>query len=269
VTAAHSVDVRFDVTNNFRTHPSGGTAMSSIVTDNIYERPEVLRLSDAAFRMHIRGLAWAATHGTTPELPGYALPTISPLTGGIDLIAELTGAGLWQATEIDDFGYVLNGNLPDTKRVSESHARTSADDPTYGWVEKFDTRLLWRVEGTDSAVGFFPDISVDSSNNQSTGTPFSDRVLDGIPRAHAIVAVAESLLRAHGRDGHHALAIEVSLSTHPYLRAVGERAAEWVGIAFAAGQVTADVPNWRGRGYAELTAFADGGSCYPGWAAQR
>lgn len=250
--------------------------MSSTVTDNIYERPEVLRLSDGAFRMHVRALAWAAAHGTTPEIPDYALPVVSPLTGGIDLITELTGSGLWHPTEIDDLGYILVGALPDAVEATRAlkNAGVSASDIRGGaLVGSLDLasaagRLAYRVEGTDSAVGFFPEIHVDTSNYRSKGTPFTDRVLDGIPRAHAIVAVAESMLRAHGRDGHHTLAIEVSLSTHPFLRAVGERASEWVGIAFAAGQVTADVPNWRGRGYAELTAFADGEACYPGWTAK-
>ena len=253
--------------------------MSSTVTDNIYERPEVLRLSDGAFRMHVRALAWAAAHGTTPEIPDYALPVVSPLTGGIDLITELTGSGLWHPTEIDDLGYTLVGGLPNAVEatralkdagVSASEIRSGAlvGSLDLASVGEREARLLYRVEGTDSAVGFFPEIHVDTSNYQVKGTPFTDRVLNGIPRAHAIVAVAESLLRAHGRDGHHTLAIEVNLSTHPYLRAQGERASEWVGIAFAAGRVTADVPNWRGRGYAELTAFADGESCYPGWVAK-
>jgi len=67
--------------------------------DNFPEHPKVLALSDAAFRLHVRAIGYAARHLTDGHVSSAALRS---MTRNPALPAALVGAGIWE-TATDGF----------------------------------------------------------------------------------------------------------------------------------------------------------------------
>ena len=64
--------------------------------DNFPEHPKVLALSDAAFRLHVRAIGYAARHLTDGRVT-YAV--VSSLSRRASLSEELVTAGLWERSD--------------------------------------------------------------------------------------------------------------------------------------------------------------------------
>lgn len=89
--------------------------------DNFPEHPKVLALSDAAFRLHVRAIGYAARHLTDGRVTSAA---VRSLTRRARLTAELVIAGLWEA--VDD-GFRIHDYLAYQPSKAEVQARRSAD----------------------------------------------------------------------------------------------------------------------------------------------
>lgn len=66
--------------------------------DAFAHHPKVIGLSDAAFRLHVSGLVYAARHLTDGVIPAAALPALYP-THTRRTVNELLEADLWHATD--------------------------------------------------------------------------------------------------------------------------------------------------------------------------
>lgn len=66
--------------------------------DNFADHPKVDRLSDAAFRLHISGMLYAAKHLTDGAIPADRPPRLKPRYKASTL-AELVKGSLWLPTD--------------------------------------------------------------------------------------------------------------------------------------------------------------------------
>lgn len=66
------------------------------ISDTFPDQPNVLGLSDAAFRAHIEALVWSNRHLTDGRIPAGALRRIASAVDTDAVVAELLEASLWQ-----------------------------------------------------------------------------------------------------------------------------------------------------------------------------
>lgn len=65
------------------------------LSDSFADSPQILALSDAAFRLHVTMLVWCNKQLTDGRVPARAVSMFSGGTDPTSLIRELTDAGLW------------------------------------------------------------------------------------------------------------------------------------------------------------------------------
>ena len=89
--------------------------------DNFPQHPKVLALSDAAFRLHVSAIGYAAQHLTDGHVSSAALRSLTRRTS---LPAELVVAGLWE-TNAD--GYNVHDYLHYQPSRADVQAHRDAD----------------------------------------------------------------------------------------------------------------------------------------------
>lgn len=99
------------------------------IGDAFTDRPEVLTLSDAAFRLHIEALVYCNRNGLDGALTRVALHRLG--RPAAETIAELVAVGLWEETEN---GWALDWSDQETAaEVNERRAK---------WRERDERRRL-------------------------------------------------------------------------------------------------------------------------------
>lgn len=66
------------------------------ISDTFTDQPNVLGLSDAAFRAHIEALVWSNRQLTDGRIPAAGLRRIASAADTKAVVAELLAAGMWQ-----------------------------------------------------------------------------------------------------------------------------------------------------------------------------
>ena len=89
--------------------------------DNFPEHPKILALSDAAFRLHVRAIGYAARHLTDGCVRSAAFRS---MTRRQSLATELIAAGIWEAT---DDGFHIHDYLAYQPSRTEVEERRAAD----------------------------------------------------------------------------------------------------------------------------------------------
>lgn len=120
--------------------------------DAFADHPKVVGLSDAAFRLHVTAILYAARYETDGEIPGGALDRMG---GSPGCAAELADAGLW---DITPGGYAIHDYLkynPSREQRDELRRRAA------------DRQERWRNERTNS-------VSNGVSNAVTNRTPVPD-----------------------------------------------------------------------------------------------
>jgi hypothetical protein len=91
--------------------------------DNFADHPKVDRLSDAAFRLHVAGMLYAAKHLTNGKIPADRPPRLVPKFKPT-ILAELFDAGLWRQNGV---GYEIHDYLDWNKSREWWEKKRAAD----------------------------------------------------------------------------------------------------------------------------------------------
>lgn len=91
--------------------------------DNFPEHPKVLGISDGAFRLHVRAIAYCSRHLTDGVVSPAAVRSLS---GGraARLTSELVSARMWTVT---DHGWLIHDYLEYQPSRAETEERRKAD----------------------------------------------------------------------------------------------------------------------------------------------
>lgn len=124
--------------------------------------PDVLFLSDRAFRLHVASICWSASHSTATVIPARNLTHISRVRQAAKAAAELVAAGLWSKREDGDFVIVHD-------------AFTIEREPSYGPGQR--ERIYARDGHRCVTCGATEDLTLDHIHPRSRAGNDSDKNL--------------------------------------------------------------------------------------------
>lgn len=124
------------------------------ISDDFTRRPNVLALSDAAFRAHIEAMVWANGQLQNGQIPRAAIRRIVSAEDITAVTTELVGAGLWEPLED---GYALDWTDQESaERVNERRALNRVRDERRRMHNKGDHSMCdpvrcWALNGSSHA----------------------------------------------------------------------------------------------------------------------